>query len=1764
MLATVGTGNSLVSAASATSVNVTFEGTFGATSQPDMTDTSVSLTGGSSPSLTIAGRTLTLNLTDGNLTSLTDVDGSVRTFTYNAYQQVVLDQWAPYVTAFGYAATTGRLTSVNQGLGSVWELTPAALPALTTSPATYLSAANTGTLTDPLGHVTTYTVDARGREIAETDANSATTTWLRDTAGEVMATTNALGNNTFMIYATNGTGDLLAIYNPDGSEEQYVYNGPYDSVTVQTLTGPGGVDQVTQFAYNSYADIIATTDPDGYTTTYVYGTGADINLLTSTTDPDGYTMSYTYDADRRVASMTDPDGIVTDYAYNPNGNGTLYTTTIIDTVNGNQVTTTLINGNNQLVSMTDPAGDITLSAYLPAGQLYASSDARGYWTVDVYDQRGFLTSETDAAGQANAHTTQYFYDVDGNLIKTIDPNGNPTTYQYDVVNNQIAVTDALGHVTQSAFNAANEVTATIDANGNQTLYVYDAMGQLVKTTNAMSQSSVTIYNGAGDSIAAIDPAGNETQMFYDADNRLIETLDPLGYASYNGYDPDGNNVITVNALGYATQMFFNGDNQMIKMINAVGAVTTAAFDNEGNQAKTVSAIGGATTETFDGAGRVLSQTDPLGRTTSSDYDANGNVTKTLSPSGGATLSRFDAFNELVWQQDPDGDVTQYVYDNDGNLVATTDPDDNTTTASFNADNEETSTTDALGDTQQFAYDNNGNQVITISAIGGTTATRYDPLNRVVSITDPAGDVTQSFYSLIGTLAQSISPAGGISTYGYDADGRQISSTDATGAVTRQFLDASGQAVASTDPRGKSSFSVYDGVGEAVTQINADDEATTTTYDGDGNVTAVTLPNSETTAYKYDLDDEQIEQTDALGNNTFYVFDVNGDQVETITAGLVSATGYDQVGRLMWSLDSTGITRFAYDPDGNQTLMVSGDPVVTQIIYSAANLPVETITIPQQGTTSITTDTYDADGNLIESTDANDNKTSFTDNQNNQQISMTDALGYTTRYRYDANGNQVLKIDPEGLITKSAYDLDDRLLTKTYLAANGTTVTDQISFRYDGDGNTIAASNSAGSYFFTLDNVGQVTGVSGPFGLTLAMLYDADGNQWYVGNSLEGSQVSTFNADNLLTSRALTFNGQTQEIELSYDGALEISGDTQITNGFTAGNMVETYTPQGQVASIIYYGSGSPAPEIDSFSDLYDAAGQVVSQSSLNGGTQANSFNGSGELTSSGPASYAWDAEGNPDGSGYTVNADNELTATPTDSLTDDADGQLIQDTNTATGNTWFFTYTGAGQMATATEYSASSSGTLEESVAYEYDAFGNRVQESVTAGGVTTVTQFAYDGWNPVKVGAVGTSGFDVYAQYTVGPYNLEGLPQQTTEYLDGDMVDQVFARIDSNLGPAWLEQDKNMSVCDITDGGGNLRDNIQFGAFGNVIAQTQYNGLGGATPETPQTDTWTGLFTFAGMQRDPATGLYYDNARYYSPSLQRFISPDPLGLSGGGTNLYAYTDNAPTDATDPSGMALTYQIPQNTQLAAGLTNWAPETGREVKVGLIEPPQLTYWDNASNNWGGHKIITEYKYGNTWVSTMAIIPGSLTTPGGGQLSVYPWGSFLYQPLTSFHGVDQFAVRGLNGIDGVLGRNWEDVNIEVGEQPPDCGCGDTPRISFATGTAAPMQTVGPTQNDWWTDLVISQDTFLGNRTNGWFAQTGNFGAGAADTITMGLTARIRQAGGFDNVDYNSGFYTAGQLTGTAVNVGLAFGNPCALGAGVRAGLQFINGAGAGRLD
>lgn len=61
--------------------------------------------------------------------------------------------------------------------------------------------------------------------------------------------------------------------------------------------------------------------------------------------------------------------------------------------------------------------------------------------------------------------------------------------------------------------------------------------------------------------------------------------------------------------------------------------------------------------------------------------------------------------------------------------------------------------------------------------------------------------------------------------------------------------------------------------------------------------------------------------------------------------------------------------------------------------------------------------------------------------------------------------------------------------------------------------------------------------------------------------------------------------------------------------------------------------------------------------------------------------------------------------------------------------------------------------------------------------------------------------------------------------------------------------------------------------------------------------------FEYTGRWFDSATGLQNNQNRWYSPSLGRWVSEDPIGFSGGDANLYRYVGNQPTEFVDPNGL---------------------------------------------------------------------------------------------------------------------------------------------------------------------------------------------------------------------------------------------------------------------
>src|SRR5206468_652442 len=63
-----------------------------------------------------------------------------------------------------------------------------------------------------------------------------------------------------------------------------------------------------------------------------------------------------------------------------------------------------------------------------------------------------------------------------------------------------------------------------------------------------------------------------------------------------------------------------------------------------------------------------------------------------------------------------------------------------------------------------------------------------------------------------------------------------------------------------------------------------------------------------------------------------------------------------------------------------------------------------------------------------------------------------------------------------------------------------------------------------------------------------------------------------------------------------------------------------------------------------------------------------------------------------------------------------------------------------------------------------------------------------------------------------------------------------------------------------------------------------------------------TSGYAFTGREWEPETQLYYYRARYYDPSIGRFLSEDPIRFRGG-NNFYRYAAANPANFLDPTGL---------------------------------------------------------------------------------------------------------------------------------------------------------------------------------------------------------------------------------------------------------------------
>ena len=196
-----------------------------------------------------------------------------------------------------------------------------------------------------------------------------------------------------------------------------------------------------------------------------------------------------------------------------------------------------------------------------------------------------------------------------------------------------------------------------------------------------------------------------------------------------------------------------------------------------------------------------------------------------------------------------------------------------------------------------------------------------------------------------------------------------------------------------------------------------------------------------------------------------------------------------------------------------------------------------------------------------------------------------------------------------------------------------------------------------------------------------------------------------------------------------------------------------------------------------------------------------------------------------------------------------------------TGSTRRMGWSASGLLLSYQEFHAGPP--ARKTVTYGYDAFGRRVRKTVN--GVSSY--YVWDGDN-------------LYAQI-----DAAGNPMAEYTYYPGIDVPHSV-RIGGRLYYYALEYPGH--VIGLMDSTGNIPAEYGYSPFG-VLTSQSYDNVGNA-------------LRYGAREYDAETGFYYQRARYYDPSVGRFLSADPAGGSVPG-NPYAYANNDPINATDPSGL---------------------------------------------------------------------------------------------------------------------------------------------------------------------------------------------------------------------------------------------------------------------
>jgi len=567
-----------------------------------------------------------------------------------------------------------------------------------------------------------------------------------------------------------------------------------------------------------------------------------------------------------------------------------------------------------------------------------------------YTQRGNPTLIQSWVSGSTYLATQYCYDATGQVLKAVDPAGNPTTYSY--ADNFFNETGASSMSSYTPPAPTNAYPKTITVGGLTTTFGY--------------------YFGSGRQAVFTDPNSITTSDFYsDPFDRPTQTVFPIGWslANYTSatqsdtYAPAADTVASISCTSCRhNQVNLDTWGRKVnqKLVNAPGGAINVdtTYDSTGRVQSVTHAYVNTSdpshvfeTFAYDGADRRIAVTHPDNQSAQAFYGPLVN-----GPGGGGGLSTQQGspfvygYGYPVLSVDEAGKPRQQWLDGFGRIIEVDEPTTAQTpgTGSVTINGGEGTTIYfpcGVSSCPTTLYDQG---TVSITVGGFTVSAGYGQGSTSSSVASSLASALNSSSSPVtATLSGSgialVSKAVGGST-NYSLSATSSTSYPQYFSSPSFWTSASGSTLTGGSDAGPSfatplvTLYTYDAL-DNLTQVIQGVQTRTFTYDGLGRRTSMTTPEAGTDNFYFTKSDNVTlcagshkavcRRTDARAITTTYTFDsLNRLTGKTYSNGQGGVTiQYDQGGAKAFALGRlTNIT----DPSGSETITYDKAGRITQI------------------------------------------------------------------------------------------------------------------------------------------------------------------------------------------------------------------------------------------------------------------------------------------------------------------------------------------------------------------------------------------------------------------------------------------------------------------------------------------------------------------------------------------------------------------------------------------------------------------------------------------------------------------------------------------------------------------------------------------------------------------------------------------------------------------------------------------------------------------